>query len=390
VRQSQLLFRNLGYGLAGFVLSVLVMEAILRAIESTPAWRILPVVEREPGWPDPHTGYTLRAGRSLINVREHRARVTTNSFGMRDRERTLVKPVGTFRVAVTGDSFTEALQVADDATFTRLAERQLDDAGLNQRFEILNLGMSGAGPVQQLLAARRVAAFAPDAVVMLLHIDQLQHSRMSDDTYEPAYVAGSDGSVALGYAFRERTSQRYRDATVGRLFFMLMDHSRVARAVYLYVSHRGVVAAGTAPDRPLPCARIRAQQNSWLARWSKQPQNPAADVLEAWLRDLGALGSETRADMVLLIRGLGEPRTDCPGVADERGTVWQWIGDRTAAAGVTIIDADAEIAALSRAGGSGRGLTGFGRAEGSGHLNHAGHAAYARLLGALTEQLSRR
>ncbi len=65
------------------------MEILLHAIEQTPAWRVLPVVERELGWPDPDTGYALRPDREIINVRERRSRVTTNRFGLRDRARSM-------------------------------------------------------------------------------------------------------------------------------------------------------------------------------------------------------------------------------------------------------------------------------------------------------------
>jgi hypothetical protein len=48
--------------------------------------------------------------------------VTTNAFGIRDRERTLEKPKGMIRVSVLGDSYPAALQVAEGKYFTAVAE----------------------------------------------------------------------------------------------------------------------------------------------------------------------------------------------------------------------------------------------------------------------------
>jgi hypothetical protein len=132
-------------GIVGVVLSFLATELLLRVIEWTPAWKVLPVVERELGWPDPDLGYALRPGLDIINVRENRARPTTNSLGMRDRERARIKPAAGYRVILTGDSFTEALQVEDHETFAHLAELAVNTGRPAQQVELLNFGMSGAG-----------------------------------------------------------------------------------------------------------------------------------------------------------------------------------------------------------------------------------------------------
>lgn len=132
----------------GLGVSVIIMEAALHLIEATPAWRVLPVVERQLGWPDPDQGYAFRPNQSIINVRENRAIVTTNSFGIRDRETVLEKAAGLTRVALMGDSRTEALQVGDGQSFDTLAEHLLNEAAGRRQYEILNLAMSGAGPLR--------------------------------------------------------------------------------------------------------------------------------------------------------------------------------------------------------------------------------------------------
>ena len=212
------------YGIAGGACACLIVEFLLQLVEHTALWRVLPVVERELGWPDPAIGYALRPSLEIINVRENRMRVRTNQLGFRDRERSLEKPANTERIIVTGDSFTEALQVTQKETFTQLAEERLNTDRRGGRVEVLNFGMSGAHPIQQLLMLKnRALDFAPDAVIMVISPHQFQASAMTDDSIRPAYVKTGEG-FTFGYAFRTRLSQRYRDTQLGRAFFFLMDH----------------------------------------------------------------------------------------------------------------------------------------------------------------------
>src|SRR5579883_801820 len=61
--------------------------------------------------PDCALGWRLRPGASGRVSTETPQWVRINSRGFRDRERTFEKPADTFRIAVLGNSWTEALQV---------------------------------------------------------------------------------------------------------------------------------------------------------------------------------------------------------------------------------------------------------------------------------------
>jgi len=65
------------------------------------------------------------AAHSRPATTEHRARLQLNSLGLRDVERELAKPAGTFRIGLLGDSMVEAAQVSQHATFAAIAERRL-------------------------------------------------------------------------------------------------------------------------------------------------------------------------------------------------------------------------------------------------------------------------
>jgi len=369
----------------GFVLSIAAMEVLLHGIEQTPVWRILPVVERELGWPDPDTGYSLRPDRDIINVRENRSRVTTNGFGMRDRSRELAKPSGTYRVVVTGDSFTEALQVDDGSTFTRLAEASLNSDSGRGRFEVLNFGMSGAGPVQQYVRLGETALdFSPDTIVMLINANQLLSIEMSDDSMNPAYVENEFGGLELGYGFRERRSQRYRDTFAGRLFFSLMDHSRVARAFYLRSVHGGALAAA-APNaqgarNTRSCARIDAGLARHLELWRVGEPTRAAARLERLLNDIAAIKNTRRLPIALVFYGIGEPVADCVESLVRRATLVREMSATLESYGLLMWDADDALTSGDPSGMPLSRLRGFGRRVGFGHLNLDGHRAYGALL----------
>jgi hypothetical protein len=114
-------------------------------------------------WHIPHcTGWYVREGKSYV---------TMNSHGMRDVERQLEKAPGTVRIAVLGDSYTEALQVPSDKTFCSWIERELGNpsSAARKKVEVLNFGCSGFGTTQEyFLLKHRVWEFEPDLILVAL------------------------------------------------------------------------------------------------------------------------------------------------------------------------------------------------------------------------------
>lgn len=150
-------------------------ELVCRVANIAPA----PPAERW-GWQDANSEYVVPhavyhhwhspnfSGRMFQAVEGVSAQNTTNSLGMRDRERSFEKPAGTLRIAVLGDSFVEASLVGDEETATRVLETSL--AGSGGAVEVLNFGCSSFSP---LLGARLyehlVRRFRPDIVFYFLH-----------------------------------------------------------------------------------------------------------------------------------------------------------------------------------------------------------------------------
>ena len=91
----------------------------------------------------------------------------TNSFGFRDIERTIEKPDNITRIAVLGDSITMAINVDLKNRYTELLEDRLNDlAGPDEKYEVMNFGVSGYDMLQEAIILKRdVLRFNPDIVI---------------------------------------------------------------------------------------------------------------------------------------------------------------------------------------------------------------------------------
>ena len=120
--------------------------------------------------------------------------VSLNSAGMRDREHTLEKRTGTFRILLLGDSFMEALQVPADSMLATLMERDLTRA-TGRPVEVINAGVSGWGTGDELRYLTRYGlAYHPDLVVvaMTLHNDISDNLRRDWYTLQDGVLAARD------------------------------------------------------------------------------------------------------------------------------------------------------------------------------------------------------
>jgi len=89
-----------------------------------------------------------------------------NQWGMRDRDHSLAKPAGTYRIAILGPSHVMGSGVANGETFPDFLEERLNSLNFpNVQFEVLNFGVAGYSLVQQLaMLEDRALMFKPDAV----------------------------------------------------------------------------------------------------------------------------------------------------------------------------------------------------------------------------------
>ncbi|HVC45000.1 MAG TPA: SGNH/GDSL hydrolase family protein [Candidatus Binataceae bacterium] len=122
---------------------------------------------------DQYRGWGLNAGAHGWYRREGESYVRINHDGFRGPDYPRPKPAGTVRIAVIGDSYVEAIQVAEDQTFTAVAGRELAQcpALKGKRVEALNFGVDGYGTAQELITLqRKVWNYDPDFVVLAIFL----------------------------------------------------------------------------------------------------------------------------------------------------------------------------------------------------------------------------
>ncbi len=110
-----------------------------------------------------------------LNLRDPdnpRLDLATNSHGLADKEYTLAKPPGTWRVALLGDSITRGQGAPFGTNYEYLLESRLNQDHFDatgKRLEILNFAVGGYRVTQIVdMAVERVPAFDPDVYVVPL------------------------------------------------------------------------------------------------------------------------------------------------------------------------------------------------------------------------------
>jgi hypothetical protein len=118
--------------LAGVALAVVIAEVLLRVLLPKPNFYIY----------DSHTGWKPNPGAAGWDHEENTAWVAINREGFRGPPQPYDKPPCTVRIAVMGDSFTEAQQVPMGDTFCAVMQRELENcpAFKGRKVEVMDFG----------------------------------------------------------------------------------------------------------------------------------------------------------------------------------------------------------------------------------------------------------
>jgi lysophospholipase L1-like esterase len=226
---------------------------------------------------DPVIGYRLQPGaRTRFRTAEFVAEIAINEAGVRDDAEIGPKAQGERRIVILGDSLVLSVQVDFPLTFGALLEDRLNRAAPDGlRYRVINAGVQGYGPVEELLFFRTVAKhFEPDVVLVGLFVGNDAEEAV---TSEPRLRGETRPAVE---AARERLQVRMR-----RL---------VRRSMVLQVLRLRLAAA---------LDRLRPQQLATEPPLQSYAANPApriargialtVGIVEAIAEDAAAVGART-------------------------------------------------------------------------------------------------
>ncbi len=161
--------------LVSLLMAALLLEAALRVAYhhsldfSMEMWKYATQLKRTD--PNPNLSFTNRPyGHAFLMGQD----VQISSQGLRDREFSLQKPPGTYRIMMLGDSTTFGWGVAANDTASKVLERELTAAHLPgyDRFEVLNTGVGNYDTVQEMTYYKTAGRnFHPDLVVLVYFIN---------------------------------------------------------------------------------------------------------------------------------------------------------------------------------------------------------------------------
>ena len=191
--------------------------------------------------------------------------LTTNHWGMRDRNRLLAKPEGTYRIALLGPSHVMGSGVADGETFADFLEERLNRPArpeTNIRYEVINFGVAGYSLLQQLaMLEERAVRFQPDAV----------------------FITDSDG---------------LKEPVIAHLLNVIQSRVAIPYPELDALIRRTGVTALANPGFPVPFENVRALlgtvgiKTRMPGREAERRLRPAADSLVRWT--LGRMAAVTR------------------------------------------------------------------------------------------------
>jgi len=383
---------RLGLILFGLIVGILIAEIALRLIGySSPEFYVT----------DASRGYRLRPGVSGWYSKENKVYIQINSDGLRDREHSTQKPPNTFRIAIVGDSYAEALQVPQDATFWSVMGNGLQTCSPNKQIEIINFGVSGYGTAQELITLRdQVWKYSPDLVLLAVTTsnDITDNVRNLKKARDIPYFNYRDNQPVIDDSFRETPEFQWRQSTIGRFGRGVRDHLRVVQAIIQ--GHRELrirLASWRSkkePDKPrndgqkaIPSQEL-GTDNFIYVEPMDQTWNEAWSLTEELIQTMRneVIANKSRFVVITLSNGIQvaptpQVRTD---FMQRFGSKDLFYPDRRIKAlgnryGFEVINLAPEL--LDYAEAHNVFLHGFGSNLGSGHWNEKGHQVAGEILG---------
>lgn len=116
---------------------------------------------------------------------------------LQDMRYSSTKPPHTFRIAVVGDSFTYAPKMQYDDAFPKRIERFLNAHAVDERVEVMNLGVPGYSTLNELPEVERALKMGADLVLLEITLNDPQRRPLNQ---EPEEVQRQFGRLKIDYS----------------------------------------------------------------------------------------------------------------------------------------------------------------------------------------------
>jgi hypothetical protein len=184
--------------------------------------------------PDRELGYALRPNAHGWNVNENLNYFRVNSDGLADSEHSPQRPANVIRIAIVGDSVSEAKQVRRDQAYWAVMERVLNsrlDGG--RRVEVINFGVAGYSLAQEalVLGSGRLWKYDPQIILLSGTIESFllrstrQFSPNTPAEHVPFYIPGNGRLEPDAETRRQRAA--FNANRLNEWFGDLMNASRL-------------------------------------------------------------------------------------------------------------------------------------------------------------------
>jgi hypothetical protein len=300
--------------------------------------------------------------------------VSINSEGMRDREHTVPKADGIYRVLILGDSFMEALQLPFEASFPSLLERELGTrTGIP--IEVVNASVSGWGTDDELTYLEKYGArWEPDLILVALTL----HNDVKDNLRE-RFHRNQKGALSEGW-------QRPLSSHAFHLIELKGFLASRSHAYQLFLRSRRL------GERRVEAEQLNAHVADLLAPTTSRELARGLELTRLLLERINLIAAEHKATVtvVLLPLALQVSGEASEGLVTLVGTATaalamdqpqRLLRDVTQRAGVEMIDLLPQFRAWAAAGGPRLYL------ERDGHWTESGHRVAA---GVVASELVRR
>jgi hypothetical protein len=277
IKKLKLMGANILLSLGGIAFALVIAEIGLRIVGiSYPSFYQV----------DEYRGHALIPNFSDWWISEGKGYVSINSDGLRDKEHSTTKPENTYRIAVIGDSFSEAIQVNAEETFwSAIAEKLPSCSALQgKKVEVINFGVGDYGTAQALMTLKHhVWKYSPDLVLLEIFTgnDIVNNSQALSpaDRFSP-FLKKENGQFKMDLSFKDTETYRRRDSFVRRFVFSVINHSRLLQVINEAKRVISLKKEASANSSAKPANNDIIPALDFDANLYQEPQNK--DWQEAW------------------------------------------------------------------------------------------------------------